>query len=148
MAILSPWQGITKHYIGRAVMECCSIFMCRCVVGLHLLLPSSEAISLSHTGWMVPATRLMISWFVNYQLIVCALAPVRLCDSTFSRSAPRYQKGKCSVWSFDVLLTVHLSITLVNDQLDSQFFYFIIRLLQSTTCFEQRRAHHQEVKLY
>ena len=38
--------------------------------------------------------------------------------------------------------------TLTNDQLDAQFFYFIIRLLQSSTCFEQRRAHHQEVKLY
>jgi hypothetical protein len=49
---------------------------------------------------------------------------------------------------FYVLLTVHLSITLVNDQLDAQFFYFIIRLLQSPTCFEQRRAHHQEVILY
>ena len=42
----------------------------------------------------------------------------------------------------------HLFITLVDDQLDAQFFYFIIRLLQSSTCFEQRRAHHQEVKLY
>ena len=49
---------------------------------------------------------------------------------------------------FYVLLTVHLSITLVNDQLDAQFFYFIIHSLQSSTCFEQRRAHHQEVKLY
>ena len=49
---------------------------------------------------------------------------------------------------FDVLLTVRLSITLVNDQLDPQFFYFVIRLLKSSTCFEQRRAHHQEVKLY
>ena len=44
--------------------------------------------------------------------------------------------------NFDVLLTVHFSITLVNDQLDVQIFYFIIRLLQSSTCFEQRRAHH------
>ena len=50
--------------------------------------------------------------------------------------------------NFDVLLTVHPRINLVNDQLDAQFFYFIIRLLQSSTCFEQRRAHHQEVKLY
>jgi len=25
---------------------------------------------LSSTGWMVPATKLMIGWFVNYQLIV------------------------------------------------------------------------------
>ena len=49
---------------------------------------------------------------------------------------------------FDVLLTVHLSITLVNDRLDPQFFYFTIRLLQSSTYFEQRRAHQQEVKLY
>ena len=49
---------------------------------------------------------------------------------------------------FDVLLTVHLSIILVNDKLDAQFFYYIIRLLQSSTCFEQRLAHHQEVNLY
>jgi hypothetical protein len=48
----------------------------------------------------------------------------------------------------DVLLTVHLGITLVNAQLDAQFFYFIIRLLQSSTCFEQCRSHHQEVNLY
>jgi len=39
-------------------------------------------------------------------------------------------------------------ITLVNDQLDAQLLYFIIRLLQSPTCFQQRRAHHHEVKLY
>ena len=49
---------------------------------------------------------------------------------------------------FDVLLTMYFGITLVNDQLDLQLFYFIIRLLQSSTCFQQRRAHHQEVKLY
>ena len=35
-----------------------------------------------------------------------------------------------------------------NDQLDTQLLYFIMCLLQSSTCFEQRRAHHQEVKLY
>ena len=33
---------------------------------------------------------------------------------------------------------------LVGDQLDAKFFY-IIRLFQSSTCFEQTRAHHQEV---
>ena len=38
--------------------------------------------------------------------------------------------------------------TPVNDQLDAQLLYFTIRLLQSSTCFEQRRAHHQEVKFY
>ena len=37
---------------------------------------------------------------------------------------------------------------LVDDQLDAQFFYFKIRLLQSSTCLEQRRAHHQADKLY
>jgi len=39
-------------------------------------------------------------------------------------------------------------ITSAKDQLDAQFLYFIIILLQSSTCFEQRRAHHQEVKFY
>ena len=60
------------------------------------------------------------------------------------------QNGLRFAWrpNFDVLLTVYLSITLVNDRLDAQSFYFIIRLLQSSTCLEQRRAHHQEVKLY
>ena len=32
----------------------------------------------------------------------------------------------------------------VGDQHDALFF-FIIRLFQSSTCFEQTRAHHQEV---
>ena len=60
------------------------------------------------------------------------------------------QSARCCTEAegFDVLLTAHLTITLVNDQLETQLFYFIIRLLQSSTCFEQRRAHHQEVKLY
>ena len=39
-------------------------------------------------------------------------------------------------------------LTSVNDQLDAQFVYFVIRLLQSSTCFEQLHVHHQEVKLY
>jgi len=47
-----------------------------------------------------------------------------------------------------VLLTVHLCVSLVNDQLDAQFLYFIIRLFQSSTCLEQHRAHHQEAKFY
>jgi hypothetical protein len=33
---------------------------------------------------------------------------------------------------------------LVGDQLDAKFLY-IIRLFQSSTCFEQTRTHHQEV---
>jgi hypothetical protein len=48
---------------------------------------------------------------------------------------------------FYVLLTLHLGIILANDQLDAQFF-FLICLLQSSACFEQSRAHHQENQLY
>jgi len=35
-----------------------------------------------------------------------------------------------------VLLTVHLSISLDNDQFDAHLLYFTIRPLQSSTCFE------------
>jgi hypothetical protein len=48
---------------------------------------------------------------------------------------------------FYVLLTVHLGIILVNDQLDAQFF-FLICLFQSSSFFEQPRAHHQENQFY
>jgi hypothetical protein len=50
-------------------------------------------------------------------------------------------------FTFYDLLTVLLGIILVNDQLDTQF-YFLICLFQSSTCFEQPRAHHQENQLY
>jgi len=48
---------------------------------------------------------------------------------------------------FYVSLTIHLSITLANDQLDAQI---LIHLLQTSThtCFKQYLAHPQEVKLY
>jgi hypothetical protein len=45
------------------------------------------------------------------------------------------------------LLTVHLDIIRVNNQLGAQFF-FSICLFQFSTCFEQPRAHHQENQLY
>ena len=57
-------------------------------------------------------------------------------------------KSNVKITNLDILLNVQLSITLVNDKLDAQFFYFITCLLQSSTCCEQRRAHHQEVRLY
>jgi len=44
---------------------------------------------------------------------------------------------------FYVLLTVHLSIIFVNNQLDMQFLFHVCLLLFST-CFGQPRAHHQE----
>ena len=48
---------------------------------------------------------------------------------------------------FYVLLTVHLSIILDNDQRDAHFLYFTIHLLHSSTCFEHymliiRRLNH------
>ena len=58
------------------------------------------------------------------------------------------KRGRQISEGFDLLLTVHRSITLANDQLDAQFLYFIVRLLQSSTCFEQRHPHHQEVEFY
>jgi len=49
--------------------------------------------------------------------------------------------------SYNVLLTVLLSIILAIDQLDAQI---LIHLLQSytCTCFEQYLAYPQEAKLY
>jgi hypothetical protein len=47
-----------------------------------------------------------------------------------------------------VLLTVHLSVILANDQIDAPIFCFIISLLQSSTCFDHCSAHNQQVKLY
>ena len=47
-----------------------------------------------------------------------------------------------------VLLTVHLSIILVINQLIAKKSCFIISLLYASTCFEHCCAHHQEVKLY
>jgi hypothetical protein len=48
---------------------------------------------------------------------------------------------------FYILLTVHLGIILVYDQLDAQFS-FLICLFQSSTCFEQPHAHRRENQLY
>ena len=58
----------------------------------------------------------------------------------FLKKMPRMILNTCQSFSTDTAL--------LNDQHDAQFFCFIIRLLQSSTCFEQRRAHHQEVILY
>jgi hypothetical protein len=62
---------------------------------------------------MVPATKLMFSWIVNYQLLVCTLASLKLCESTFLSSAPRYPKGHCFVWRFPGLRLLVLLIRTV-----------------------------------
>jgi len=46
------------------------------------------------------------------------------------------------VFFFNVLLTAHLGIILVNDQLDAQFFFRICSF-QISTCFEHSCAHRQ-----
>jgi hypothetical protein len=58
------------------------------------------------------------------------------------------EERSCNSCSFfNVSLTVHLSITLGNDQLNAQI---LIRLLQSSkvTCLEQYLAHPQKIILY
>ena len=52
------------------------------------------------------------------------------------------------ILSTPLTLLNFLNFILANYQLEAQFLYFIIRLLQSSTCFKQRRAHRQEVKFY
>jgi len=49
--------------------------------------------------------------------------------------------------SFDVLLTVHLSIFIsVNNQLDAQNFCFTISLFHVSTCFENMCSKHVEAR--
>ena len=48
---------------------------------------------------------------------------------------PIQAKVKNQYYSY-VLLTVHLSIILDNDQLDTHLLCFTMHLLQSSTCFE------------
>ena len=57
------------------------------------------------------------------------------------------ENGICMRRNMSLVYT-HKIYSLRNDQLDTQFLYFIICLLQSSTCFEQRHSHHQEVKFY
>ena len=46
------------------------------------------------------------------------------------------------------MLTVHLSIILDNDQLDTHLLYFTIRFIRILYMFRALYAHHQEVELY
>ena len=58
-----------------------------------------------------------------------------------------WRRRKLLRTNFDVSLTVQLSITLDNDQLDDQIFNKFITILYMYM-FEQYLAHPQEVKLY
>ena len=52
------------------------------------------------------------------------------------------------VSDFYILFTVHLSIILDNDQLDTHLLYFTMRLLLILYMFRALYAHHQVVELY
>ena len=58
-----------------------------------------------------------------------------------------YNKFIIFLYFFDVLLTVHLSIILVINQLNAKKTCFIIILLYASTCFEHCCALHQGVKI-
>ena len=58
----------------------------------------------------------------------------------------RRQEQKDAV--FYVSLTVRLSITLTNEQLDAHIFKIYLLQSSTCTCFEQYLAHSQEVKSY
>jgi len=57
----------------------------------------------------------------------------------------KHELHDCQVCILFVIDLKMLTSNSGNDQLDTQLLYFIICLLQSSTCFEQTRAHHQEV---
>jgi hypothetical protein len=49
------------------------------------------------------------------------------------------------ITKFYILLTVHLGIVLVNNQLDTLFSMYLFHF---STCFDQPSAQHQENQLY
>ena len=92
-----------------------------------------------------------ISWIIKYLLIPRVILTHRYnwassvpvpCSYPSSRST--IHRNMCN---FYVLLTVHLGIILVSNQLDPQFV-FLICLFQFSTCFEQHRAHQQENQVF
>ena len=83
--------------------------------------------------------KLLHNFLRQYTPIVLHIKVMRKTAPNPTISSTCYSKTKCMKTR---------EFILVNDQHDAQLFYSIVRLLQSSTCVEQRRAHHQEVKLY
>jgi len=118
--------------------------------------------SIFHLNFITAAT----NWHKTFFILLGSSHCVYMCSATnlqffIQQNHVSLFKNSCMFWSEltiirpsillpppHVLLTMHLSITLANVQLDAQFLYFITRLLQSCTCFEQHHAHHEEVNLY
>ena len=75
---------------------------------------------------------LLHSLWYCHSLIYC-------CEFNHSKKKKKSQYWESNQCSFDVLLTVHLSIFIsVINQLDAQNFCFTISLFHASTCFE----HH------
>jgi hypothetical protein len=74
-----------------------------------------------------------LHWMYRYINLVYQIVSIKIRQNSVNPT--RTRPDKCR-------------IILASDQLDAQILCFIISLLQSSTCFEQRRAHHEEVKLY
>ena len=117
-----------------------------CVLDFQVILLSYEAgrTTLQVLGYGLDYPRTVLhymastrefSLFQNSQT-ECGACPA-LCPLNTRSSFPRS----------NIFLNVHLGITLINDQIYAQFL-ILIRLFQSSTCFEQHRTHHQETKLY
>ena len=86
---------------------------------LHSSFRRYPSISLPHTEEVWSSTKII--WYTTH-------------TSEKGKTVSTIMTDTASI--FYVLLTVHLSIILGNDQLDTQLLYFTIRLLWSSTCFE------------
>jgi hypothetical protein len=89
-----------------------------------------------------------VRWELLYYMQTHGLANTNMLPaSTRNCFASASKEDTTDSTVFYVMLTAHLDMILVNNQLDAQLF-FSICLLQFSTCFEQPRAHHQENQLY
>jgi len=110
--------------------------------GLSIQIPLTSCIQIA-SDYIMPLPLSVTS----YWLLLVGINPlVKVVFSSFSAWV-YIATVNLFVCFFYVSLTMHLSITLANDQLDAQI---LIHLLQSSTCtcFEQYLAHPQEVRLY
>ena len=127
-----------------------------CTLGPGCKVPSSVGVAhgYSYISTSPPYILVMLSAFT----LLTNMGEVHLCGLSVYSTKPAGVKRTSepsdtfhycflTTVAFDALLTVHLGIILVNNQLDAQLF-FLICLFQFSTCFERHSAHHQENKLY
>ena len=87
---------------------------------------------------MVTWKRLNVTFHVHWLSYIFLTVFTINSDRCFEQpNGPTFQRSNGpTVSNVYVLLTVHLSISIDNDQLDTQLLYFTIRPLQSSTCFD------------